>query len=72
MEVEAVVARATARRARGSPKYEARAKAKSKAKVEDAEALTGKIRKRTRVRKTYCHVFLGGLDPGQDPLKPIC
>ena len=25
-----------------------------------------------RVRKSHCHVFLGGLDPGQPPLKPFC
>ena len=24
------------------------------------------------VRKRHCHVFLGGLDPGQAPLKPFC
>ena len=24
------------------------------------------------VRKRHCHVFLGGLDPGQVPLKPFC
>ena len=46
--MEAVEARAEARRARGSPKDDARAKAKSKAKVEDAEAVTGSIRTRTR------------------------
>ena len=24
-----------------------------------------------RVRKSHCHVFLGGLDPGQAPLKTL-
>ena len=28
--------------------------------------------KMTEVRKSHCHVFLGGLDPGQAPLKPFC
>ena len=25
----------------------------------------------TKVRKGHCHVFLGGLDPGQAPLKTL-
>ena len=50
MAVEAVEARAMARRVSGSPKDEAKAKAKCKAKVEDAEALTRRTRTRTRTR----------------------
>ena len=52
MAVEAVEARAMARRARGSPKDEAKAKATNKAKVEDAEALTRSRRARTGPRET--------------------
>ena len=48
MGVEAVEARAMAKRARGRSRDEAKAKAKSKAKVEDAEALTGRTRTRTK------------------------
>ena len=28
-------------------------------------------RVRRRVRRSHCHVFLGGLDPGQAPLKTL-